>query len=184
VLLTAREMPQVACLVVPDDVYFALLDPAPLAGMRHPRSAAPWAELQRAGIAHVVCLTSDTFSYDPSPLHPLLAVKLQDLVDGGLPADPEGDEAKIRKASGVVARALVDGQGVVVHCEGGTGRSGTVIGGALRLLGYPMAEVVGWLERLNRARGRSGWPESLWQASVVERIAEDESLHRPPRGRS
>ena len=50
----------------------------------------------------------------------------------------------------------------------GTRRTGAVLGCVLRSLGYPGAQVLRYLDRLNRARGQDGWPESGWQASLVE----------------
>ena len=63
-------------------------------------------------------------------------------------------------------------EGVIVHCAGGTGRTGTVIGGVLRRLGHSTEEVRGYLDRLNRRRG-TGWPESAWAGSLLDRIEPD-----------
>jgi protein-tyrosine phosphatase len=54
-----------------------------------------------------------------------------------------------------------------VHCMGGRGRTGTVIGVALVMLGHDADDTVAYLDRVARARGRRGWPESPWQANVV-----------------
>jgi hypothetical protein len=60
------------------------------------------------------------------------------------------------------------GRGVVVHCAGGTGRTGTVIACALASLGVPEADVLEYMATVNAARGKSrGWPESDWQKSQV-----------------
>ena len=40
--------------------------------------------------------------------------------------------------------------------------------GILRDLGFSAAETLTYLNRLHQSRGRDGWPESGWQASVVE----------------
>jgi protein-tyrosine phosphatase len=66
---------------------------------------------------------------------------------------------------------LQAGDGVVVHCAGGTGRTGTVIGCVLRLLGVAAVQVISYLDHLHQARGRSGWPEAEWQSQVVRRLA-------------
>ena len=66
------------------------------------------------------------------------------------------------------------GEGVVVHCHGGRGRTGSVIGSALVLLGHDPDTVIDWLYRVQRTRGRRGWPEQPWQAEVVLRAG------RPP----
>ena len=44
-----------------------------------------------------------------------------------------------------------------------------VIGSALVLLGHDPDTVVDWLHRVQRTRGRRGWPEQRWQAEVVLR---------------
>jgi protein-tyrosine phosphatase len=60
------------------------------------------------------------------------------------------------------------GRGVVVHCAGGTGRTGTVIACALAALGLPEADVLDYMATVNAARRTSpGWPESDWQKEQV-----------------
>ena len=54
--------------------------------------------------------------------------------------------------------------------RGGTGRTGTVIGCVLRVLGRPAPQVICYLDDLNKARGKLGWPEAKWQAELVERF--------------
>jgi hypothetical protein len=82
-------------------------------------------------------------------------------------------------------RELLDQQhGVLVHCEGGNGRSGTVIGAVLISYGIPALEVVNWLDEVHRLGGKSGWPESAWQrqalfASSSFAIAPAAKLQRP-----
>jgi protein-tyrosine phosphatase len=61
--------------------------------------------------------------------------------------------------------------GILIHCEGGRGRTGTIIGAILRHCGYGAAEVINFLDAAYRAAGKlKGWPESPWQSQVVERI--------------
>jgi protein-tyrosine phosphatase len=55
----------------------------------------------------------------------------------------------------------------VVHCVGGRGRTGTVLGCVLRELGHSPGEVVDFLDRVHKARGKAGWPESPWQGQLV-----------------
>jgi protein-tyrosine phosphatase len=50
---------------------------------------------------------------------------------------------------------------------GGRGRTGTVIGVALVRIGHAADTTIEHLDRVARARGRRGWPESPWQAEVV-----------------
>ena len=70
-------------------------------------------------------------------------------------------------ARGSSPTASSAGEGVVVHCHAGRGRTGTVIGGALVMLGHDPETVVDWLHRVQRTRGKRGWPEQPWQAEVV-----------------
>ena len=60
------------------------------------------------------------------------------------------------------------GEGVAVHCGFGTGRTGTVIGCILKILGFESRQILEHLDELHKARGRPGWPESPWQARLVE----------------
>ena len=166
-LLLPPAMPALAGLEVPRDFYWVLAAPAPLAGMVFPRGPARWAEMQAAGFRHVVCLTNETFPYAPVPLNALAAVALMDLYGGLQPPAPAAEQEQIWRVAGLVRARLEQGEGVVVHCAGGTGRTGTVIGCVLRGLGYPVGEVVDYLNRLHQSRGRAGWPESPWQAEVV-----------------
>jgi protein-tyrosine phosphatase len=141
--------------------------------MAYPAWPPRWAEMSAAGFAHVVCLTADRFPYDPAPLNRLHAVRLADLYGGLEPGHPEEERRRIGAAVSACLRPLLAGEGVVVHCAGGTGRTGTVLGCILRSLGFSGGEAIHYLDRLHRARGQDGWPESGWQARVVaEYIAE------------
>jgi protein-tyrosine phosphatase len=168
-LLDPSAMPAVPGAHVPRDVYLVAREPAPLAGMVFPGwEGLSWPGLAALGVHGVVCLTDEVFLYDPFPLVPILAIRLQDLVGGAAPDDPGIEERRVRQAALAVLDHLRRGEGVLVHCAGGTGRTGTVIGCALRGLGYDSQRVVDYLDRLHKARGRDGWPESGWQAKVVE----------------
>jgi len=167
-LLLPADMPSLADLDVPGDFYWVLSAPAPLAGMAYPAWPARWSEMYMAGFRHVICLTRDTFPYAPAPLNPLHAVRLADLYGGLLPPDPAAEQQKIRTAAALAEERLARGEGVILHCAGGTGRTGTVIGCILRGLGFSAEETLVYLNRLNQSRGHDGWPESGWQASVVE----------------
>ena len=83
--------------------------------------------------------------------------------------DPIAELAKVRAAADITADALARGEGVAVHCRGGRGRAGTVIGLALTKLGHRPNDVVAYLDRLHKTRGKGGWPESPWQAEVIKR---------------
>jgi hypothetical protein len=152
-------------LCVPDDLYWIARAPVALAGMSYP-GRADWQLLHEHGIGHVVCLSSDRPAYDPTPCS-LTAIRLQDLVSGCDPAEPERERVLVEDASADVVAHVERGIGVAVHCLGGRGRTGTVIGHALVRLGHDPHHAVAHLDRIAKARGRRGWPESPWQAAVV-----------------
>ena len=154
-------------LDTPQRFYQVLRAPAPLAGMSFPDRPS-WQAVADAGFDSIVCLTDNTPCYDPSPLRILRAMKFKDLVGGQLPDDPKREAEMLREVVRVVVDELRAGRGVVVHCAGGTGRTGTVIACALTALGMPEAEVLNYMATVNAARGKShGWPESDWQESQV-----------------
>jgi hypothetical protein len=152
-------------LCVPDDLYWVSRSPVALAGMAYP-GRADWVLLNGEGIGHVVCLTHDEAPYDPSPCT-VTSVRLQDLVSGDPPRDPDRERELVHSAAADVVAHVEQGVGVAVHCMGGRGRTGTVLGVALVRLGHDPEAVVDHLHRLAVGRGRRGWPESAWQAEVV-----------------
>jgi hypothetical protein len=152
-------------LCVPDDLYWVSRSPVALAGMAYP-GRADWEQLAEEGVGHVVCLTHDTAPYDATPCT-VTAVKLQDLVSGDPPRDPDRERQLVHDAAADVVTHVERGVGVAVHCMGGRGRTGTVLGVALVRLGHEPAGVVDYLHAVAVGRGRRGWPESPWQAEVV-----------------
>lgn len=152
-------------LAVPAELYWVTRSPAPLAGMSYPRRTE-WTRLHDAGLRHVVCLTDDSARYDPAPLS-VSAVHLQDLFARKVPDDPGAERARILDAADLVVARLRAGEGVAVHCHAGRGRTGTVLGCALVMMGHEPTDVVDWLHRVQRTRGKRGWPEQPWQATVV-----------------
>jgi len=169
-LIEPANMPLILGLAVPYEFYWVLQQPAPLAGMAYPSSRTPWPGLAECGLRHVVNLAAHGPTYDPAPLALAHATPLADLFGGHDPLHPGPEERLIHLATDVVVDLLRAGEGVLVHCVGGTGRTGTVIGCALRLLGVPTVAVLAYLDALHKARGAHGWPESPWQAEVVARI--------------
>lgn len=155
-------------LCVPDDLYWVSRSPVALAGMAYP-GRADWSLLSGEGIGHVVCLTHDVAPYDPAPCT-ITAIRLQDLVSGGPPVDPERERALVLEVAGDVVAHLERGVGVAVHCMGGRGRTGTVLGVALVQLGHEPDAIVDYLHDLAVGRGRRGWPESAWQADLVRSV--------------
>jgi protein-tyrosine phosphatase len=137
--------------------------------MTLPPRNTPWDRLYELGFRHVACLCSERPLYDPTPLEWLVTAELCDLAEVPLPEDPVAEERAIRLISRAVQAKLSAGEGVIVHCAGGRGRTGTVLGCAMRGLGYPADEVVRFLDEVHRFRGKPGWPEAPWQQEVVER---------------
>jgi len=156
-------------ITLPAELYWVLKTPAPLAGMKYPRLDFQWETLAATSFGGVVSL--EPGHYDHTPLRQLFSKLLEDLHHGRAPQDPRKEQGLITEAVESVLGGLRSGQGVEVHCAGGTGRTGTVIGCALRRLGYDAAEVVNYLDGLHKARGRRGWPESPWQKTMLENFA-------------
>ena len=134
--------------------------PAVLAGMPYPPLDLDWHALRDRGFGLVVRL--EPGDYDPSPLR-VRDIPLQDLHGGLSPTDPIGEKERVWDAARVAAEALAGGEGVVVHCRGGIGRTGTVVACALRLLGRSADDAIAVVEAQ-----RPGWPESPWQLDVVQ----------------
>jgi hypothetical protein len=158
---------RIAGVVVPAELYWVLVSPTPLAGMKYPRSSFPWSNLNAAGFTQVVSLHPGP--YDPKPLEIAFSEHLEDLVSGGPPSNEANERRRIKRAVTATLSTWRSGAGVIVHCVGGRGRSGTVLGCVLRELGVAGAQVIAFLGRVHKARGKYGWPESDWQASLVER---------------
>jgi len=98
----------------------------------------------------------------------LRAAAFKDLVGGSQPDNAQREAHML----GAVVQAVVDelrgGRGVVVHCAGGTGRTGTVLACTLAALGVPEADVLKYMTIVNMARGKAhGWPEADWQKTRV-----------------
>ena len=133
--------------------------PAPLAGMAYPQPSLDWDELHDDGYRRVLRLHPG--SYDPSPLS-AHEIVLEDLVGGRLPSDPATERERMLEAGRLAAQWVTQGEGVVVHCLGGTGRTGTVLACAMRRLGFDADDAI------RAVRGhRPRWPESEWQEALV-----------------
>lgn len=161
-------MPRIHGLDTPETFYLVMREPAPLAGMSRPSFNTPWSELYKLGLRKVICLTEKGPDYKPEPISIAGHFPLQDLDGGVFPSDPQNELFLVERAAGQITSLIEQGIGVVVHCAGGTGRTGTVIGCVLRGLGYNSSDILVYFDKLNRMRGaRNGWPESEWQAEMI-----------------
>lgn len=167
-LLRPCEMPEIEGIKVPLEFYQILKSPT-LAGMSYPRSDTPWEAFFKLGFTSIVCLTENKPGYDPSPLKIIYAADIEDLIGGKKPANPRKEKKLFENAVAVARKELLDRRGVIVHCKGGTGRTGTAIGAILRSFGYETLDVINYLDGLNRERNTNGWPESEWQAEIVKK---------------
>jgi hypothetical protein len=170
-LVEPRQAPVISGVASPSELYWVLRAPAPLAGMRYPRGDFPWERVAAAGFHFVVSLHPGNI--DPSPLKRLESIQFEDLAHGGNPVDPVKEKRLIRTIVNAVVLKLRSGSGVIVHCIGGRGRTGTIIGCVLRTLGYQAEEIVSYLDRVHQVRGKQGWPESPWQADVIRHWKDD-----------
>ena len=146
--------------------------PALLAGMPYPGPDMDWQALHDRGFGLVVRLHPG--DYDPAPLD-VRDLPLTDLFGGASPDDPAAEAERVWEAARVAARAVEAGTGVVVHCAGGTGRTGTVVACALRLLGRPADEAVATVQA-----HRPKWPESPWQEQLVRSARDAAVVARAP----
>ncbi len=156
---------------IPMDFYYVLRDPL-LAGMRMPFTFDPWQTIYEHGFRWVVSLHPG--AYDPHPLKIGCEKPLEDLLGNRTPSNPVQEKILLRQAVDFTVEALERNEGVVVHCMGGRGRTGTVLGCALKRMGYAggdSAKIIGYLDRIHKDRGRSGWPESHWQSNAVQSYA-------------
>ena len=168
-LLSPQSMPVIEGIRIPLNLYVVLKEPVLLAGMSHPGMRTPWEKIGDAGFSSVVCLCDSKVFYDPYPLKVLFSAELEDLHYGNNPYDPETQEWLVRKATNVIRDEMDAGKGIVVHCMGGIGRTGTVLGCVLRDLGFQADEVINYLDDINKLRGFRGWPETKWQAEMVRK---------------
>ena len=114
-------------------------EPALLGGMGYPTAETDWGTLHRQGFRRVVRLHRG--DYDPAPLL-VDDFELEDLHGGRIPSDPASERLVVLAAARAAADWVGCGEGVLVHCVGGTGRTGTVLVCALRYLGRPLDDAI------------------------------------------
>ena len=151
-------------------LYQILEGAAPLAGCQLPLNFSEWERVFEAGFRHIVCLCSECPRYDPTPLRLAVAVELDDLAERRRPFKPAQEAKRIREIAELVVSRLQRGEGVLVHCAAGRGRTGTVIGAALRILGVPAEQIIDHLDQVHWLRNGKEWPEAEWQADLLRRI--------------
>lgn len=129
----------------------------------------PWKNINDAGFSGIVCLCDSKVSYNPYPLEVLFSIELGDLHHGFPPVNPQMQEELVREAVEVIKQEMEVGNGVVVHCLGGIGRTGTVSGCLLKYPGFHADEVINYLDRINKLRGVKGWLEVKLQKNMVRK---------------
>jgi hypothetical protein len=169
-LLAPNETPALGTIRIPEEFYQVLDSPAPLAGAMFPSENFPWDEAHARGYQWVACLCSENPPYTPSKLKFACVVELHDFSVEEEAPNPKEELGLIREAALKVRALLMNRQGVLVHCAGGRGRTGTVIGAVLCLLGHKPAAVIRYLDSLHKRRGCKGWPEARWQAQVLQQF--------------
>ena len=151
----------------PEDFYWVLQNPIPLAGACLPEPNRPWQSNCDCGFNNVISL--HPIEHDPTPLTSIYFLPLEDLVSGDPLRNPLLEISKIRSATQTILQSLSDCKGVVVHCWGQRGRTRTVLGCVLREPGYEGETVVKYLGEIQRVRGWKGWPEAVWQLEIVRK---------------
>jgi hypothetical protein len=138
-----------------------------LLGMGLPLPWESFAGLSQFGINRLfnLCQPPDRVWYKTELL--CAAIELDDLHEGGSPENPELEMANYLALAQQILRYREAGTSVAVHCAGGRGRTGTLLGVVAVLLGHRPQEVVNWLHHLHLMRTGKPWPESQWQSDFV-----------------
>jgi rhodanese/phosphatase family protein len=153
-----------------------------LGAARLPDAEMDWKGMSSIGFRWVICACSKDTGSDPFPLKFLARIGLTNLSGGGQP-DNTGAEFKYIEATTLKAFSRLSEGGILVHCVGGRGRTGTIIGAILRHCGYGATEVIDFLDAAYRGAGRPCWPESPWQSQVIEQVKPSGQEHLGSRAR-
>lgn len=138
----------------------------PIVAMRQPGLGTSWSKLSDLGILHVLRLSEESQAYDPSPVKLLGMVAMEDQYEEEKPTDAAAEEILLGNAVRLLREGLSKG-GVAIHCVGGRGRTGTLIGAFLHSLGVGHKTILDLLDQAYKDAGRPGWPESDWQGEVI-----------------
>lgn len=164
-------MPQPEFILSQWGVYGFKIGDAWLAGMPFPSdNEVFWQDLSGAGFDQVLCLTHDEAPYGPAPLDLLASKRLDDLDGEMVPKNPDSEKQQIYRLVDRVIESLKRGKSVVCHCQGGTGRTGTIMAATLMVLGFKWSEVLEAMTQVNKLRGKfpKGWPDAQWQKDLVK----------------
>jgi Tyrosine phosphatase family len=147
-----------------------------LGAARWPGAEMDWKRMSSIGFRWVICACSEDPDYDPFPLKFLARIGLTDLSAKGQPDNPGAEFEQIAAIASQAFSKLNEG-GILVHCAGGRGRTGTILGAILRHCGYSAAEVINfWTPPIARPDGQVG------RKAGGNRKSSNESGRPPKRG--
>ncbi|HSV34317.1 MAG TPA: tyrosine-protein phosphatase [Ramlibacter sp.] len=123
-------------------------------------------EAGQAGLTRVVCLTPRSELAELSPAYHAAVIRGSvpfrwinvPMRNFGLPEDPLG----FRREVAEIARALKDGESVMMHCAAGIGRTGSTAACVLKALGLDTEEA------LQRVRDAGSNPQNAQQSGLVD----------------
>ena len=146
----------------------------------HDEAAAKLKSLLEAGIDHFIDLTQADELYPYSEIAEEQAQNLgqtvgherHPIVDASIPRSPEQMAAILDS----IDNALDDGKTVCVHCWGGVGRTGTVVGCWLvrhgRTGDEALSQIAEWWQHVAKARWHRRSPETREQHAYVRNWVE------------
>lgn len=153
-------------------LYSLFNQPPYLAGMALPDYDEIWESLKDHEIKNIVCLTDNKAPYNVKYGRIFIEKKMKTQIDGIGPENPESEKKILQLLADKCVAEYKRGESLVAHCQGGTGRTGTILAAILVKLGYKLEDIYQAFETLNKLRGKGehGWPESVWQKEVLADI--------------